>query len=141
MLLRDASRFGASALRFGAEAAASTPKRSLISKTTHTQAKHNNAKQCKPQRSKQSEEKQTNLTYSIIEDNVQMADSITAVQCNVMQGKAKQCNAMRCNARQRKAKQSKAKQCKAMHSKARQGKAKQTQRNPKEYKLGCAGIM
>ena len=36
MLLRDASRFGASALRFGAEAAASTPKRSLVSKTART---------------------------------------------------------------------------------------------------------
>ena len=36
MLLKDASRFGASALRFGAEAAASTPKRSLVSKTARS---------------------------------------------------------------------------------------------------------
>ena len=36
MLLTDASRFGASALRFGAEVAASTPKRSLVSKTART---------------------------------------------------------------------------------------------------------
>ncbi len=36
MLLKDASRFGASTFRFGAEAAASTPKRSLVSKTAGT---------------------------------------------------------------------------------------------------------